>query len=186
MVNIDPAKESREIAAHELAAIEQFFGARPPGLGVTSGPVMVRIRGKAGAGPDGTVLFAEGDTDFGEVEAPPYATPDTEGLEVEGHSMRDIAHDGSLIYYDDRRPPELDHMGNLCVCWLEDGRVMVKYPSAGSAPGLFNLESTSARTLRDVPVRYFAHVTGIIPRIQAQKLVRKHRSLTFTDQVIEK
>ena len=185
MANTDPEKESREIAAHELRAMEEFFGTRAPGNVVAArSTVMARIRGKAGAGPDGTVLFAEGDEDFGEVEAPPYASETTEALEVEGHSMRDVAHDGSLIYYDDRRPPGLDHMGNLCVCWLEDGRVMVKYPTAGKHPGLFNLESTSARTLHDVPVRYFAHVTGIIPRIQAQKLIRRHRDLVFTDQVL--
>lgn len=186
MANTAPSKETREIRAHELSEIERFFSMTAPGSLNDVAPASVRIRGKAGAGPDGTVLFAIGDDDFGEADAPVNATPSTEALEVEGHSMRDVAHDGSLIYYDERRTPDLDHMGNLCVCWLEDGRVLIKYPTMGSETGLFNLESTSARTLRDVPVRFMAHVTSIVPRIAAQKLIRRRPDLKFQDQVISR
>lgn len=136
-------------------------------------PDTVPIRGKAGAGPDGTVMFATGDDHLGEAEAPINATADTSGLEVEGQSMRGVAEDGSLIFYDGREPPNEGHIGELCVCWLQDERVMVKYPYPGSQAGLWNLESTSAQTLRDVPIRWFSHVITIVPRRAARALIRK-------------
>jgi transcriptional regulator with XRE-family HTH domain len=146
----------------------------------------VPIAGKAGAGPFGTVAFAESDGNFGEAEAPLNATPATLGLEVEGESMRGIAENGSLIFYDERQPPNETHIGELCICWLEDERVLVKYPYLSREPGLWNLESTTATTLRNVPVRYFAHVINIVPRRAAKSLIRKNVAVVPVDTVISR
>lgn len=146
----------------------------------------VPIVGKAGAGPDGSVLFAHSDGEFGEAEPPPQATAETTALEVEGVSMRGVADDGSLIFYDGREEPNETHVGELCVCWLEDERVLIKYPYPGSAPGLWNLESTTAPTLRDVPVRVMAHVTGIVPRRAARALIKRRLDIKPIDTVISK
>lgn len=158
------------------------------GKGDGPGQVMtaVPIVGKAGAGPDGTILFALSDGEFGEAEPPPQATSSTRALEVEGLSMRGVADDGSLIFFDGRDEPNQSHIGELCVCWLEDERVLIKYPYPGSARGLWSLESTTAPTLRDVPVRYLAHVTGIVPRRAAQSLIRRRLDLNPVDTVISR
>lgn len=132
------------------------------------------IRGLAGAGPDGTVLFATGDGNFGEVQAPIDSAPTVEALEVRGSSMYGIANDGWLIFYEDKEVPSDEHMGELCVCWLEDDRVLIKIPQPGSQPGLFHLESANAPTMRDVPVRYFSIVTDIKTRRSADRFIRRN------------
>ncbi len=155
----------------------------------TSGTTIstVNIVGKAGAGPDGTVLFARGDGNLGLAEAPLYATPETKALEVEGESMRGIADDGSLIFFDEREAPDESHIGELCICWLDDDRVMIKYPYQGTAgSGLWNLESTTAATLRDVSLRWLAHVTSIVPRRTARLLIRSRVDLEIEDAQITK
>lgn len=141
----------------------------------------VPIVGRAGAGPDGTVLFATGDGNFGEVPAPVGASDTTEALEVQGDSMRGLANDGWLIFYDDKLPPMEEHMGEPCVCFLEDDRVLVKVPEPGSQAGLFHLFSVNAETMRDVPVRFFALVTDIKPRRSAQKFIRRNPDHPIND-----
>jgi len=154
-------------------AIAEVFGIEIDDL-YRDGPATVPIVGKAGAGPDGSVLFATGDGNFGEVEAPPDASPDAAALEVEGDSMYGIANDGWILFYEDKAAPSAEHMGELCVCWLEDERVLVKFPQPGSQPGLFHLESANAPMMRDVPVRAFAIVTDIKTRRAAQRFIRRN------------
>lgn len=144
------------------------------GDGPEGAPTTVKIVGLAGAGPDGTVLFATGDGNFGEVPAPKGASPHTEALEVRGDSMRGLANDGWLIFYDEKESPRAEHMGEPCVCFLEDDRVLVKTPYPGSQPGLFHLESVNAPMMMDIPVRHFAFVTDIKPRRSAQKFIMRN------------
>ncbi len=141
----------------------------------------VPIVGKGGAGPDGQVLFAHSDGEFGEATALPNATEDTRALIVEGTSLRGMADDGSLVFYDSPLPPSEAHIGELSVCWLEDDRVLIKYPYPGSKPGLWHLESTSAPTIRDVPVRMMALITGSITRAAAKSFIRRSPHFTFED-----
>jgi transcriptional regulator with XRE-family HTH domain len=135
---------------------------------------LVKIVGKAGAGPDGSVLFATGDGYLGEVPAPEGSTINTRALEVQGDSMRGLANDGWLIFYDEKEFPSHEHMGEPCVCFLEDDRVLVKIPHPGSGPGLFHLESVNAPMMFDIPVRYFALITDIKPRRAATRHMKKN------------
>ncbi|MGO4449065.1 helix-turn-helix domain-containing protein [Phyllobacterium sp. TAF24] len=148
-------------------------------------PETTPIVGRAGAGPDGSVLFATGDGNFGEIPAPVNSTTTTEALEVQGDSMTGIANDGWVITYDEKQPPNEDHMGEPCVCWLEDHRVLVKIPFPGRGAGLYDLESASAKTMRDVPVRYFALVTNIIPRKAAKKFIKRNPDHQIEDVSIK-
>ena len=136
--------------------------------------VMSPIVGKAGAGPDGSVLFATGDGNFGEVPAPEGASTNTSALEVQGDSMRGLANDGWIIFYEEREDPNEEHMGEPCVCFLEDERVLIKTPYPGSQPGLFHLESMNAQMMLDVAVRQFAFITDIKPRRSARKHIRRN------------
>ncbi|WEZ84600.1 S24 family peptidase [Rhizobium sp. 32-5/1] len=144
------------------------------GDGPDGAPTTVPIVGYAGAGPDGSVLYATGDGNFGEVPAPIDASSKTEALVVQGDSMRGLANDGWIIFYDEKEFPKEDHMGEVCVCFLEDDRVLIKTPYAGSQLGLFHLESMNASMMLDVPVRYFAFVTDIKPRRSAKKFALRN------------
>ncbi|MGV8841349.1 MAG: S24 family peptidase [Bauldia sp.] len=125
----------------------------------------VPIVGLAGAGPAGTVAFAENDGELGEAPLAPNATHRTVAVEVRGDSMHGTAEDGWLIYYDDRRdPPDESLLAQLCVVGLADGRVLVKWLRSGRSRGLFDLESNSAPPLRDAAVEWAARVTAIVPR----------------------
>ena len=168
------------LATMELGIMARFFGKEPPGGDPTAVRV-VPIRGKAGAGPDGSVLFATGDGNFGEVPAPEGASVNTSALEVQGDSMRGLANDGWLVFYDEKESPRPDHMGEPCVCFLEDDRVLIKTPWPGSESGLFHLESFNAPLMRDVPVRYFAFVTDIKPRKSAQRYIQRNPTVEVSD-----
>lgn len=134
----------------------------------------IPIVGLAGAGPDGSVLFATGDGNFGEVPAPVNSTPRTEALEIKGDSMTGIANDGWIITYDEKETPSEEHIGEPCVCWLNDGRVLIKTPYHGRGVGLYDLESTNASTMRDIPVLYFALITNIVPKRAAKKFIKRN------------
>lgn len=159
-----------------LPKLEEFFGSSP-----FRGLKKVPIVGLAGAGPEGTVLFATGDGNFGEVDAPLDSSPTTAALEVRGDSMYGIANDGWIIFYEDREAPSPEHMGELCVCWLQDERVLVKIPQPGREFGLFNLESANAPTMRDVPVRAFSVVTDIKTRRAAKRYVKRNPDAPVVD-----
>lgn len=98
---------------------------------------------------------------------PPNFKEGVVALEVRGESMRNVARDGWLVYYDSddiREPPTEDLYGDLCICWLEDGRTLLKELQPGMGDGFFDLESTNAPTIRDVVVARAARVTSIVPR----------------------
>lgn len=177
--------DARNVSAKNLRKIADGLEVSPADL-VETQTAMAPIVGKAGAGPDGMVLFAESDGNFGEIAAPVGATPEVRALEVEGHSMRGLAEDGWVIFYDEIIDPGQDAFDELCVCWLDDGRVLVKILQPGREPGLFNLESTTAPTLRDVLVRQVALVTSIMPRKQAQKFIRRNPAFPVQDAEIAK
>ncbi len=131
----------------------------------------VAIVGKIGANaqPDAIAFAHEGGGYAFDYSAPvpPNFSEGTRALEVEGDSMRNIARDGWLIYYDDdevQEPPGDNLFGELCICWLEDDRVLFKELQPGMGDGFYDLESSNAPTIRDVVVRKAARVTSIVPR----------------------
>jgi len=153
---------------------------------VPDGERTVPIVGYAGAGPDGSVLYAEGDGNFGETIAPIDAPDTTEALEVRGNSMHGLANDGWLLFYDDKTAPASEHMGEPCVCWLSDGRVLVKIPQPTRDPGLFHLESVNAPTMRDIPVDAMALITDIKTRAAAKRYIRRHPNIPIADVVVSR
>lgn len=123
----------------------------------------VQVVGLVGAGSVAT-LFAEGQGQLDEVEAPANSTPNTVALGIRGASLGP-AFDEGLVFYDDVRSPVTpDLHGRLCVVGLEDGRVLVKILRAAN-DGTYHLISNSAEEpLLNEVVAWAARVKDVRPR----------------------
>lgn len=134
----------------------------------------VRVLGYAGADTEGYVIQSDSDPVNETAPVPPGGTSESVALHLKGGSMRGIADDGSLIYFEHQEnPPTPDMIGYPCVVELEDGQVLFKRLLRGTGPGLFDLESTVGDTLRDRRIRWAAEPTAIIPPRQARRIVRR-------------
>lgn len=135
---------------------------------------MVPIIGSVGANAEGVVLLALADERYDMAPAPPGAGEKVVALEVDGHSMRGFADDGSLIYFEDQRtPPTEDMLGHVVVCETEDGEVLVKRILRGGKKGRYDLESIAGPTLEDKKIRWAAFPSAIIPAYYARRLIRR-------------
>jgi hypothetical protein len=154
------------------------FGVRVEWLYEADGPMsllagMTQIVGRVGANPDGTVLFAEGQSGNELVPLPPGASDKAVALLVVGQSMPGLADEGALIYFEDQRtPPSADMLGHIVVVELDSDEVLVKRLLRGSRPGRYNLESFVGDARENVKIRWAAHVTAIIPPFQARRIIR--------------
>jgi hypothetical protein len=134
----------------------------------------VPILGYAGADSEGYLIQGYSDPVNEFAPVPPGGTSESVALHLKGSSMRGTADDGSLIYFEHQQnPPTPDMIGYPCMVGLEDGRVLFKKLLRGSAPGLYDLESTAGDTIRDVRLRWAAEPTAIIPPRQARRIVRR-------------
>ena len=145
------------------------------GTGADSGPGQPRpapIIGRVGADPGGEVLLAGGQAPPEFAPLPPGGTERAVALRVTGHSMRGLADDGALIYFEDQRtPPSPDMLGQVVVVELDTGEVLVKRLLRGGAPGRFDLESVAGPTRRDARLRWAAHISAIVPPWQARRIL---------------
>ncbi|RAK60856.1 peptidase S24 [Phenylobacterium hankyongense] len=156
------------------------FGVRPEWLYDAAGPMLpataagfVPIVGRVGANPDGVVLFATGQEAGDLAPIPPGGTDKAAALRVVGHSMRGVADDGALIYFEDQRtPPTPDMLGHVVVVEVDTDEVLVKRLLRGSRGGVFDLESVAGPTRHDAHLRWAAHITAIIPPYQARRIIR--------------
>jgi transcriptional regulator with XRE-family HTH domain len=163
--------------AKEYAAA---FGVSPEWLYDAAGPMrataaggLVPVIGHVGANPDGTVLFALGQDPAELAPIPPGGSEQARALKVVGHSMRGVADDGALIYFEDQRSaPSLDMLGHVVVVELDTDEVLVKRLLRGSRSGLYDLESVAGPMRRDARLRWAAHITAIIPPFQARRIIR--------------
>jgi transcriptional regulator with XRE-family HTH domain len=163
--------------AKEYAAA---FGVSPEWLYDAAGPMraaaadgLVPVIGHVGANPDGTVLFALGQDPAELAPIPPGGSEQARALKVVGHSMRGVADDGALIYFEDQRTaPSLDMLGHVVVVELDTDEVLVKRLLRGSRPGLYDLESVAGPMRHDARLRWAAHITAIIPPFQARRIIR--------------
>jgi len=162
--------------AKEYAAA---FGVRSEWLYDASGAMstpalggLAPIIGRVGANPDGIVLFATGQEAGDLAPIPPGGTDQAVALRVAGHSMRGVADDGALIYFEDQRtPPTPDMLGHVVVVETETDEVLVKRLLRGSESGRYDLESLAGPTRRDARLRWAAHITAIIPPYQARRVI---------------
>ena len=156
------------------------FGVSPEWLYDAAGPMLpaaeagyVPIIGRVGANPDGLVLYASGQEPGDLAPIPPGGTGQAVALRVVGHSMRGVADDGALIYFEDQRtPPTPDMLGHVVVVETDTDEVLVKRLLRGSRPGVYDLESVAGPMRQDARLRWAAHITAIIPPFQARRVIR--------------
>lgn len=161
----DPAYLMEEDAP--VRASEEQALAGPP-------EVLIRIAGNVGANPDGQVIFSTGDApnEFALMPAA-GATPRSVALLVKGHSMRGVADDGGMIFYEETRtPPTPDMLGHVVVVETEAGDVLIKRLLRGERKGVYDLESIAGPTLRNQRLRWAAHIQAIIPPYWARRIRR--------------
>jgi phage repressor protein C with HTH and peptisase S24 domain len=148
---------------------EWLYDAQGPSAGQ---PGPAPVIGRVGADPGGEVLLAGGQVQPEFAPLPPGGTERAVALRVTGHSMRGLADDGALIYFEDQRtPPSPDMLGQVVVVELDTGEVLVKRLLRGGAPGRFDLESLAGPTRRDARLRWAAHITAIVPPWQARRIL---------------
>lgn len=146
--------------------------AKPSARRLESSP-LIPIIGRVGADPGGAVLFATGQAAGDLVPLPPGGSRRAVALLIAGHSMRGLADDGGLIYFEDQRTsPSRDMLGQVVVVETDTDEVLVKRLLRGSRQGLYDLESIQGPVRKDCKLRWAAHITAIIPPHQARKIIR--------------
>lgn len=136
-------------------------------------PILVPIIGRVGADSEGVVLFATGQEAGDLAPLPPGGTSRAVAVRIVGHSMRGVADDGGLIYFEDQRtPPTPDMLGHVVVVETDADEVLVKRLLRGSKAGRYDLESVVGPTKENCKIRWAAHITAIIPPHQARRIIR--------------
>lgn len=167
---VPPGRLVERLASALDAQVSDLFR-HPEAAAVTP---LVPIIGRVGADNEGEVIYTTGQETWDMAPVPPGGSPDSVALEVRGHSMRALADDGALLYFERQHtPPTPDMLGYPCIVETEDGRVLLKRLLKGSAPNLYDLESQNGPTLEDVRLRWAAEITAIIPARAARRIIRR-------------
>src|SRR4029078_8391559 len=95
--------------------------------------------------PEGAVLFATGQDPAELAPIPPGGTEQAPTLKLFGTSMRGVADDGALIYFEDQRTaPTPDMLGQVVVVETDADEVLVKRLLRRSRPPLYDPQSGAA------------------------------------------
>jgi SOS-response transcriptional repressor LexA len=166
-------RRAKEYAAAFGVAAEWLYDAGGSNSAPANPDGYVPVMGRVGANPDGSVLFAHGHDPAELAPVPPGGSDLACALRVVGHSMRGVADDGALIYFEHQRTaPTPDMLGHVVVIETDGDEVLVKRLLRGSRAGLFDLESVAGPVRRDARLRWAAHITAIIPPFQARRIIR--------------
>ena len=169
-------RAKRYAAAFEVPASWLYDGVETPDSDASPSqprPILVPVIGRVGADTEGRVLFATGQDAGDLAPLPPGGSHKAVALLVVGHSMRGVADEGGLIYFEDQRtPPTPDMYGHVVVVETLEGEVLVKRLLRGSRGGRYDLESVVGPVRQDAKIRWAAHITAIIPPHQARRILR--------------
>lgn len=96
---------------------------------------------------------------------PPGGTETTVALRVKAQDLAgEYAEEGSLIYYDNPKIKPTGPLEGLYVCWLKDGRVLVRRLRKTAKPGRFDLWLMHVPPMFDQAVEWVAATTWIKPQ----------------------
>lgn len=136
-------------------------------------PRVIKVVGSVGADPSGAIIYGDGDDPEEYVPMAPGGSVRDVAVLVRGHSMRGVAEDGSLVYFASQMPADDSYLGEVVVCAVDSGEVLIKKLLRGSERGLFDLESMNGETRRDTRLRWIAEITAIIPPRQARRILMR-------------
>jgi hypothetical protein len=147
--------QSRIAAAFNISE-EQLYRARE----ALTCPVVGRIElGR------GLMFFDDNPENFERVDCPPFGTETSVALRVVGDEVNPSFADWLLFYDDEKKEPGPEHLGQLCMLWLEDGRVVARWLRQGDQPGRYNLTGQAAPQIMNVAVRFASKVLGMTPPV---------------------
>lgn len=149
-------KGMREMTRAWAERLAPHLGVSPQHL-VFANARKVNVMGYASAGGD-TIVFGDAQGPFDEVNAPSWATERTVAVQIRGTSLGRPFNNWLAFYNDRRDPPDESLIGELCICGLADGRVMIKTLQKGSSKGRYHLESLTEPTIPDQRVDWAAIV----------------------------
>jgi hypothetical protein len=156
--------KSQSLKGTTQEAVTRAFGVSSEDLfGDKGGVRLVPVVGYVGAG-DAAHYYdtSQGDLDY--VSAPEEATEATQARIIKGPSIG-RRFDGWVIFSGEaHEPPTPDQNAELCVCGLEDGRVLVKWLEPTKTPGIYHLLSETEGPIFDQEVKWAAKVTSMRPK----------------------
>ena len=148
------------------------FGPGPDGTVIevedpeTYGLPKVPVVGYVGAGSSAHFYEVDQQADLDEVVPPEGSTPSTVAVEVRGESLGAFFNRWLVFYDSVHNPVTPDLIGELCVCGLEDGRVLLKQIQRGRSKNLYTLISAADKPIQDVEIKWAARVNSISRRRQ--------------------
>ena len=155
---------SRRLSDKWIERAADAYGIDPGEIVSDGRKNLVPIAGYVSAGSEMT-LFADGQGNHGEVEAPEGSSARTIAVEIRGESLGPFFN-GWIVFFDDVRSPVTDDIiGQLCVVGLRDGRVLIKrLIRSRGASDLFHLYGQFGDPILDVPLAWAAKVKSVMPR----------------------
>lgn len=147
----------------------RFFKRSPEWLlfgreGAVAGRMTVPLVGFAGAGSVVHAFVKKAAQQ--KVDTPVIGGDTTKAIELRMDGFGKVF-DRWLAFYDeqDAGPVDSEHIDQLCLIGLPDGRQMVRVIQPSRAPGYYHLSSPTGETpLLDQQVAWAARITGMTPR----------------------
>lgn len=124
---------------------------------------------------DGVVSMAAADASLGAVENPFFYLRSEEfaALRVGSGSLKPVAFDGDFLIFDkNEKGVREEDMGRPCVCFLADGRTLVRVPNLSDKTGKYNIASIEpyGSSEKDVTIDRAVRVALTLPSEFAPEL----------------
>lgn len=165
-------EQAKVYAAAFRVRPEWLYAGTPPMRDETP---MVKIVGRVGANPDGSVVYVTAQDAYDFVAAPPGAGPDCAAFEVVGDSQLPLYENGAILFIERQQgEPSFEMInGPPAIVETGDGQVLLKSIQRGREPGHWDLVSLNAPPIRDVAIRWAAEVEIAYSPSRAKRLVSR-------------
>lgn len=161
MANTDPHKETREIRAHELVKMREFFQeAEKQHADISVVPVMGYLGAGAEVEPEYEQVPPEG---LDQIQIPFQMPDDMIAFKVRGESMLPVYKDGAVIItYREQKKPLQAFYGEEAAVRTSDGRRFIKTIMRGQDDTV-NLLSHNASPIEGVRLEWIGEIFAVIP-----------------------